>query len=109
MAMSRRPAPTTAPPAPPAGTIEGTRYYLGVMIATLKDCGHRPEHVRQAMRELLSPGTAESIQQAEAELLEMHRAGNVDDILEAAAHLERSRHASGVQGDSNGVREAGKC
>lgn len=38
---------------------------------------------------------AEAVRQAEAELEEMRQHGNADDATEAAAHLERLRHAAG--------------
>lgn len=46
--------PREWPPSPKADTLEGTRHYMHAFIAALKDCGHKPEHVREVMRELLS-------------------------------------------------------
>lgn len=47
------PPPRVWPSTPKAGTLEGTRHYMHAFIASLKDCGHSPEHVRQVMSELL--------------------------------------------------------
>jgi hypothetical protein len=41
-------------PTPEPGTVDGTRYYFDAFIATLKDCGHKPEHVRAVLREYVA-------------------------------------------------------
>lgn len=48
----RKPEPATHPDVA-AGGVRRTRYYMHAFMATLKDCGHQPEHVRQVLRELL--------------------------------------------------------
>lgn len=44
----------TPVPLPEPGTVANTRYYLDAFIATLKDCGHKPEHVRAVLREYVA-------------------------------------------------------
>lgn len=53
--MPRQPRkPDPAPhPDVAAGGVRRTRYYMSAFMATLKECGHEPEHVRTVLRELL--------------------------------------------------------
>lgn len=54
MKAPRQPDPAPHPDVA-AGGIRRTRYYMYVFIDTLRETGHKPEDVRQVLRELLEP------------------------------------------------------
>lgn len=85
--MPRR--PSSPPPAPhpdvAAGGIRRTRHYMHAFIAALKDCGEKPEHVRQVLRELLG---ADGVDLSTVDLARMAN--------------EELANADGVREDGNG-------